>query len=282
MNPLSNEYISGLLGQAAVYGNNSLLGDFRNARAGLGELERLHSEYDFQDGTYYDKARVGLRNQQGSALAGMAVSGLTAAAGITDNAMQASHIQDTSRYENELRDYVDFGNYNYVNYDQLANDMSQNYLSPMPTYNDVRGMNGWEKAGNLASSALTGASAGMTIGGPWGAAIGAGVGLVSSGIGILAGDAKAEKKQQELQVKTAAAQHNSQMNFEAAHERIGGYNFRNGVANARGKGGEIDRKQSITNYANKFLGSPQRRENKTSSVTRIQKNGGCVYRVRVK
>ena len=286
MDPLSNAEISRLLGQAAIYGDNSFRGDFRNARAALGELNRLHDVnnggYDFADAGAYDRISSGLKSQMGTAIAGSVISGLTGATQIANNAMQASQIQDTTGYENSMLDYVDRSNYNFVNYDQLANDMSQNYLSAVPTYDDIRGMNGWQKAGNIGSSMLSGAQAGMQIGGPWGAAIGAGIGAIGGVAGVLSGDAKAERKQMNLQAQNGYAQYAANANYQAAHERIGNYNFRSGVANAAKAGGQIDRKKAISSFTDSKLRSAKAKEHTPSNVTRIQKDGGTVYRVRVK
>ena len=276
MDPLSNEYISRLLRQSATYGDNSLLDDWRNARSMRNELDKLNRQYDFVDGTYYDKVSSGLRNQQGTALAGMALSGLNGVTGLVSNAIQGAQTQDTSSYENQLQDYVDYSNYNYTNYDQLANDMSQNYLGSMPSYEDIRGMNGWQKAGNIGTSTLQGAQAGFQIGGPVGAAIGGAAGLIASGIGVLTGDRNAKRKEQQLKTQTILAQDTANQNFEAAHERIGDYQNRRGVVNSVARGGQIER------YIGKNLKPSHRKEQNVSGVTRIRKDGGCVYRVRIK
>jgi len=279
--PLSNEDISKLLGQAAVYGNNSFIGDYRNAHAMLGTLNGLDRS-SFEDPTYYGKMSSGLRGQMGNSVAGMAISGLSGLTSIASNAIQAGQIADTSAYENELKDYADFGNYNYVNYDQLANDMSQNYLSPMPTYKDIRGMGGGEKAGNILSSGLQGAQMGMQIGGPIGAAVGGAAGLLASGIGVKFGDRAADRKEAELKGQALVAQSTSNQNFQAAHERIGDLQNRNKAVNSVAKGGPIDRKQSITQYANKVLGKPVAKEHNNSHITRTSVDGGTRVRIRVK
>ena len=184
------EDISKGLAGYGTYGRNILLNDYRNARQRLGGLDELYDGV-VKDNNY-NLVSAGLKGQASTALAGMGIAGLSAATGIAGNAMQAAQIGDTSAYENALADYADFGNYNYVNYEQLANDMSQNYLAPMPTYEDIRGMSNGEKAGNIVSSTLQGATAGLQIGGPIGAAVGGVAGLLGSGIGVIAGNRKAQ------------------------------------------------------------------------------------------
>ena len=279
---MKNDEIAKLLGQAAVYGNNSFLGDYRNAHAALGKLNDLYANNTFDDPTYYDKMSAGLRGQMGSSVAGSLISGLSGATGIVNNAMQATKLGDTSAYENELEDYVDYSNYNFANYDQLSNAMSQNYLSVMPSYEDIRGMSNGEKAGNVLSSTLRGAQSGMQIGGPIGAAIGAGAGLLTSGLSIISGDKAADRKQQQLNAQASLAQYSANQNFAAAHERIGDYNNRKGVVNAVAKGGPIDRKQSITSFANRVLGSAKAKERTASNITRSSVDGGLKVRIRTK
>lgn len=274
------EDISRGLAGYGTYGRRTLLNDYRNANARLGGLDELYSGIAKDD--HYNLVHSGLMGQRSTALAGMGIAGLSAATGIAGNAMQAAQIGDTSAYENALADYADFGNYNYVNYDQLANDMSQNYLGPMPTYEDIRGMSNAEKAGNIFSSTLQGASAGLQIGGPIGAAVGGAVGLVSSGLGVIAGNRKAQRKQDALEAQATLAQATSNMNFQAAHERIGDYQNRKGAVNSVAKGGQIDRKQSITEFANRKLGGAIYRNSNPSDITRATVDGGVRIRYRVK
>jgi hypothetical protein len=179
-----------------------------------------------------------------------------------------------------LKDYVDYSNYNFNNYDSLSNAMSQNYLSATPDYDEIRGMNGWQKAGNLASSTLQGAQAGMQIGGPIGAAIGGAAGLLSSGIGIITGDKKARQQEQYLNTQATLAQNAANQNFAAAHERISDYNNRKGAVNSVAKGGAIDRRQSIAQYADRVLGRPKRKEERSSGITRTYCDGGVRMRFR--
>jgi hypothetical protein len=272
------EDISKGLAGYGTYGRNILLNDYRNARQRLGGLDKLYDGV-VKDNNY-NLVSAGLKGQASTALAGMGTAGLSAATGIAGNAMQAAQIGDTSAYENALADYADFGNYNYVNYDQLANDMSQNYLAPMPTYEDIRGMSNGEKAGNIVSSTLQGATAGLQIGGPIGAAVGGVAGLLGSGIGVIAGNRKAQRKQDALEAQATIAQATSNMNFQAAHERIGDYQNRKGVVNAAEKGGQMDRKQSITEFANRKLGKPKYNEQHFPSITRTTVDGGVRVRIR--
>ena len=279
---LDNDYISKILGQAAVYGNNSFLGDYRNANAMLGKLNDLYANNEFKDPTTYDKLSYGLKGQRANAVAGGAIAGLTGVTQLANNAMQAAQINDMSGYRNQLQDYVDYSNYNYNSYDQLSNAMSQNYLEPVPSLDDIRGMSTGEKVGTVASSTLQGAQAGMQIGGPIGAAIGGAAGLISAGVGVLTGDKKAQIEQTSLNAQATLAQHDAGLNFAAAHERISDYNTRKGVANAAAKGGAINKKQSITSFADRVLGTPKRRNNHSSDITRTNVEGGVRIRFRAK
>ena len=271
--------LAGYGGYGGGYFGPSFRDDYRNARAKLNGLNDLYGDQRDQN---YDLISAGLKGRMGSAIAGGAIAGLTGATQLAGNAMQAAQINDTTKYENELQDYVDYSNYNYSNYDSLSNAMSQNYLSPMPDYDEIRGMTKGEKIGNLASSALQGASMGMQIGGPVGAAIGGAAGLLTSGIGIISGNNAARRQEDLINAKAINAQYAANQNFQAAHERIGDYNNRKGAVNSVAKGGQIEtsKRESITEFANRKLRKPYQAARHSSSITREYCDGGVRIRFR--
>ena len=132
------------------------------------------------------------------------------------------------------------------------------------------------------SSGLQGAQAGAQIGGLPGAIIGGAAGFLASGFGIVKGDNDAIRKQRDLQTRALWSQNASNANFAAAHERIGDYQSRKSIANSVAKGGSIDRKQSITSFANRVLGSAKAKERTTSNITRSSVDGGLKVRIRTK
>lgn len=265
--------------------NQSFAGSYGNAS----RMRRL-----LQDQNYLEENKISeenaalyndaLRAQQGQAIAGGLVTGLTGATTLLSNAFKDAQIRDTSMQEGIISDLGRAGNYNYNNYDQLANDYAQTNFNPQFNYQDIRGMTTGQQVGSVATSALSGAATGMQIGGPWGALAGGVIGLGTGLGGVLTGNAAAKTRQESLNIQAQLAADAAQQNFAAAHERIGDNIHRQNAVNAVKYGGPISRQQSIKEYADKVLGKggPMQRERKPSNVQRIMTNGGCVYRVKVK
>jgi len=259
--------------------NQSFLGSYQNA-ARLRNSEAIAANDD-DSGYLMDQA---LRAQQGQAIAGGIVTGLTGATTLLSNAYKDSQIRDTSMQEGQIADLARAGAYNYSNYDQLANDYAQtNFGGPNINYQDIRGMTTGQQVGSVATSALSGAATGLQIGGPWGALIGGAVGGLTGLGGVIAGNRATETRRQTLALQADLAADSAQRNFEAAHERIGDNIHRRNAVNAVAEGGQI-RRQSIQQFANRVLkkGAVMQRDRKPSNVQRIMTNGGCVYRVKVK
>lgn len=266
--------------------NQSFAGSYGNAarmRDLLGDQDYLDkNKISNENAALYDQA---LRAQQGQAVAGGIITGLTGATTLLSNAFKDAQIRDTSMQENQIADLSRAGAYNYNNYDQLANDYAQtNFGGPNISYQDIRGMSTGEQIGSVGTSTLSGAMTGLQIGGPWGALAGGVIGLGTGLGGVLTGNASARAKQQQLNLETDLAADAAHRNFAAAHERIGDNIHRQNAVNAVKNGGPISRQQSIKEYAENVLrkGGPMRRERKPSNVQRIMTNGGCVYRVKIK
>lgn len=77
-----------------------------------------------------------------------------------------------------------------------------------------------EGLANMGKAALSGASAGATIGGPWGAVAGAAAGLISAGSGWIAGAVKAKSKADELNRKAEMAGYKANSKFLSAKDTI--------------------------------------------------------------
>ncbi len=264
--------------------NQSFAGSYNNAARQRAWLKDPNNEMaaanDGDWAVHYDDA---LKAQQGQAVAGGIVTGLTGATTLLSNAFKDAQIRDTSMQEGVISDLSRAGNYNYNNYEQLANDYAQTDFNPQFGYQDIRGMTTGQQIGSVGTSTLSGAMTGLQIGGPWGALIGGAVGLGTGLGGVLAGNAAAHAKQDQLNLEADLAADASRQNFAAAHERIGDNVHRQNAINAVAKGGPIRRQQSIKEYADRVLGhKAMQRERKPSGVQRIMTNGGCVYRVKVK
>ena len=257
--------------------NQSFAGSYWDAARRRAELEQEYAAND-NDSWYgredqYKAMDSALRAQQGQAVAGGIISGLTGATTLLSNAYKDSQIRDTSMQEGIISDLAQAGNYNYNNYDQLANDYAQTSFNPQFNYQDIRGMTTGQQVGSVATSTLSGAATGLQIGGPWGALIGGGVGLLTGLGGVLTGNQAARIKQQELNFQADIAADAARQNFAAAHERIGDNIHRQNAVNAVKYGGKI---QTIKDYANKVLSVPHQKEH-GGGISRVKKeycNGG--------
>lgn len=261
--------------------NQSFVGSYQDAAR---RRDMLANAYAANDGDFAYNMDQALRAQQGQAGAGGIITGLTGATTLLSNAYKDSQIRDTSMQEGQIADLARAGAYNYNNYDQLANDYAQTNFNPQFSYQDIRGMTEGEQIGSVGTSALSGAMTGLQIGGPWGALAGLAVGGLTGLGGVFYGNRDAKNKYQSLNIDAGFAADAAQQNFAAAHERIGDNIHRQNAVNAVKNGGPISRQQSIKEYADRVLGKggPMQRERKPSNVQRIMKNGGCVYRVKVK
>ena len=221
-------------------------------------------------GDGYDQA---LRAQQGQALAGGLMAGLSGATTLLSNAYKDSQIRDTSMQEGIISDLGRAGAYSYNNYDQLSNDYARTDFNPGFNYQDIRGMSEGQQVGSVATSTLSGAMTGLQIGGPWGALIGGVVGLGTGLGGVVYGNVDAKN------VDADIAANNARRNFAAAHERIGDNMHRQQAVNAVARGGRI---QTIKEYADKVLGTgPKQREYRCGgSIQKTYCDGGLKIKIK--
>ena len=153
--------------------SQSFMGSYQDAARRRAELAEEFAAND-NDSWYgredqYNAQDSALRAQQGQAVAGGILAGLTGATTLLSNAMKDAQIRDTSMQEGIVADLYNAGHQNYNNYDQLANDYAQVNFNPQFNYQDIRGMNNEQQIGSVATSTLSGAMTGLQIGGPWGA-----------------------------------------------------------------------------------------------------------------
>ena len=262
--------------------NQSFAGSYNNAARQRAWLKDPNNEMaaanDGDWAVHYDDA---LKAQQGQAVAGGIVTGLTGATTLLSNAFKDAQIRDTSMQEGIISDLNRAGNYNYNNYEQLANDYAQTNFNPQFGYQDIRGMTTGQQIGSVGTSTLSGAMTGLQIGGPWGALVGGVVGLGTGLGGVLTGNAAARAKQDQLNLEAYLAADASRQNFAAAHERIGDNIHRQNAVNAVAKGGPIKR-QSIQEYANKVLKKNRYPNAPARSIIRSYGEGGLTVRIKVK
>lgn len=261
----------------------SFMDQYRSANAGLDLANQYKGDRDVMTEQQEKSLLSGLKSSKGNAIAGGVMAGVSGVSNILTTSLNAAKIQDTSHYTNQINDLSLAGTQNYNDFDQLANDMSNTDFNVGVGYDDIRGMGGkgvtMEKVGAVGGSAMSGAAAGMQIGGPWGALIGGVIGLGAGLGGVLSGDQKAKIQQKYLQSQAQRAEDTANLNFAAAGERIMDNSNRRNMVNAVAAGGPI-RRQSIMEYANRVASNPVRREGRYNRIISRKCNGGVMVRLK--
>jgi len=265
-----------------INGTTTIVDQYRNADALLNELDSLG--LDETSDEYKNFANM-YKGQKGSAIMSGALTGLTGLVDLGSNMVRSSQLANTSYYDDQLAQREQFGNYNYGTYDQLANDIANNQpqLNPL-SFEDVRGMNTGQKVGSVFTSALSGASTGAQIGGLWGGIAGGALGLATGLGGVLTGDANARAKQNYYSAKASQANAISELNLQAAHDRISDRDSRNKIARFVATGGQIQRtKPSLQDFASRVTGRQTNSvRRKPNTMERTYEDGGVRIRIKVK
>lgn len=228
--------------------DNSLLGKFKGASG------------------FADKLQTGL-----GAFAGI-TNGVTS---IASNAMSAAEIQETPEFDAQVEALNALGTTDFTDYNQLIGGYSSMKPVQNQTFDSVRGMTGWEKAGNIGSSALSGFTSGVQVGGIWGGLAGAVLGAGASLFGILSGDDKARWKVREDNLNAQIAEDNALTNLHAETEEVRNRKTRQMYANRRAFGGQI-KQMNAREYASKVLGNGD-----VYFPTREYCKGGLKVRIKV-
>lgn len=260
------------------YFGPSFADQFRNAQLGLNTLAGIENVAP-EDRRLLESQ---LRSQQGNALAGSALSALNGATQIGMAGERLNSIADTSRQQQMIDDIAARGMYGYNSYDQWANDYNES-LQPDLSFGTIRGMNNWQKAGNVLSSGLSGAQAGAQIGGLWGGIAG---GIAGLGYGVhnwITGDQKARVEQASKQNALAAAEAGSLHTMEAQGERMRDADHRLKAINVGADGGQMERRMlSAKEFADKVLGRKRTGSQYSPNVVRQHCKGGTMVRIKVK
>lgn len=202
---------------------------------------------------------------------------------LANNAVSSAQIKDTSGYQNQIDQLKGIGNQRYNDFDAIEQDYQQiDNLMPDVNYDSIRGVNELGEFGSVLSSGISGASAGFSIGGPWGAAAGAIIGAGTGLVGVLAGDSKAALETGRLHNEADAARLRATQNLDRRREELRDYRFSQGAMNVASEGGPVYRRtQSIQEFAKRALGTPRRKEETSSfRIVRQACDGGV--RIRLK
>lgn len=267
--------------------STSYYDQFRNMRGGMDYLNDLYAagEFDATNGGLYNQAADALKAGQTAAVFGGVYSAAEGIAGIGQAAAANIRTNDTTPYYNRYGMLNAIAGDGYTNPDQIHEDYrSINNLSRKNyDFDDINGKTTWQKLGNVGSSVLSGATAGLTIGGPWGAAIGAGVGLLAGAGSWALGDYRAKLQENNLasvgRVKAADAAKQANRSYE--NWNANNYNFRYG--HSLSEGGKIDRKNlTIKEFADRVLNNSKTGTTHSAGIMRSHCKGGTMIRIKVK
>lgn len=261
-----------LINNAQIYGGNgqASYGDqWRNANASMRALRDNYNTVadDGMSKEQYNAAMSGLKSQKMNAGVGAALSIANGLSTIGANAISAARINDTPEYDRAISEIGTAGLSQYSNPYQLNTDMAK--LNNVPTFDRmaIRSSDG-DRVKGLLGSAATGAQAGMAFG-PWGAAIGAGLGAGIYGLGIHRNNLATNAKMRQYNTDLAYAQNAGYKNTFAQQEGYSDYAFRNGVANSNtagrpsAMGGPIKRELSLKEFSDRVM-----KRAKANDVTR--------------
>lgn len=170
---------------------------------------------------------------------------------IVDGYMNNSSIANTDTIEGRInrRLYNDYSNIN--NNKSLLNTWGNDTNLSNVSYGDVRGMSEGQQGLNTLSTTASGATAGFNVGGPIGAIVGGGLGLVSGLLGSSAGYNKAKGEQQRLNKLTTNANNVALSNFINSANSIESNNDNMLLRNHFAQGGNVyNQNEDIVEYQN--------------------------------
>lgn len=260
------------------YFGPSFADQFRNAGAGLRTLNSLDNVGD-ADRKLWESS---LKSQQANAVFGGATALLNGATQMGLAGESLNSIADTSQQQGMIDDIARRGLYGYNSYNQWANDYSE-LPQPDLSFDTIRDINDWEKAGNVLSSGIAGATAGAQVGGLWGGVAGGLAGLGYGAYNWITGDQKARTEQQAKRNALASAEAISLHNREAQGERLRDMDNRQKAVRLNADGGRIERRMvSAKEFADQVLGKKRTGSQYSSGIIRQHCKGGTMVRIKMK
>lgn len=247
----------------------------------LDQYRKYSGEYKNSDPDS-DAAKAAKAGMASAAIGGT-ITALQGLGDITNTMMSSAHINDTSRYQNQIQGIRTLG-YNAGSSFSELDKSSQMIGGLMPNidYRDIRGMSTAQQIGQVGSSTLSGATAGLSIGGPWGAIIGGAIGLGGGLYGVLTGNDKAMQERGLLHSEGELAQYYAQKQIDNKREQLRNEQFTQGVMHAVANGGKIEKKQiDIASFAKRALAKPRMKEHvPIGRVIRQACDGGVMIRIK--
>lgn len=283
---LTNAQLQQLLAQAGQYGQGSVFGpsfvdQWKNGTAQMNTLKDQMSQGTLSQ-EQFDTVKSAINSGKASAAMGGGMAALQGATQIMGNVMNMAQITDTTEQENQIKGVSELGNTDYDSFEQLSADYDKLAASPMRfDYRTIRGKRNEELVGSVADSALSGAAAGLAVGGPWGALAGGVVGLGAGLAGVFTGNRAAQDKKEALELEADVASRQAQRNLSLANDNMMEYNFRSGVSRRAEFGGKIKRQRSIEDFAARALRKPRFSEDAvTPLISARHGEGGTVVRIK--
>lgn len=176
---------------------------------------------------------------------GKASSALGGLSGLVQGFTSSNQIADTSGIRTGIENTAETDFASASDFQSLADTYSDmNWQDSDYGMWDVRGASKGQLAGNVLSSAASGAMAGLSVGGPWGALVGGVAGLGTGLAGVFTGNARAEREAAELNRLAQDANQRAQNNFFMAQDSLKDDYGRNLLKNVAAEGGRIHIKPS--------------------------------------
>ena len=142
---------------------------------------------------------------------------------------------DTSADEASIQNVA---NTDFSNLNSNTEALNAFYSRPTAQLSNLN-KSGSEIAGGILQSTLAGAGAGASMG-PWGAVAGSAAGLISSGVGALVGNAKANKEEERLKNLATSAENQQMMAFNNQLGNIESNKSRLALQNMAANGGRLN------------------------------------------
>lgn len=163
---------------------------------------------------------------------------------ILDSSMRNAQIADTSGIESEIENVGNASFADNSDYSSFLDSVSSfNYADTDYNWKDIRGASGWELAGNTINSIGSGAMAGLSVGGPWGAVAGAAVGLGGALTGLFVGNKKAKEKAAELNALAELANNRADASKMMQFDTLNNESYLNSLRTIAANGGKINIKK---------------------------------------
>jgi len=209
------------------------MAEFKSTIDTYSDLKNKRSEYQKGSDDYKSLSKDMTSTAIGGGLS--AISGLT---GILDTSLQLAQPLDSTAYQNQLSDMAADRNKTYYDYDSLSNDMVNRSRFTMED-GALQHSTG-EIAAGSAKSALTGATTGLQIAGPWGALVGGVIGAGSGIIGGLVGRSNAKTQENILRSEAATQDKLNSMAFSAQADNVRDYQYGQLYGTRMARGGKIE------------------------------------------